>query len=120
MTHWFLFIDDERDLADVTWVNYTRATNPWRVARNLQQVLELIDQHGMPLYVSFDHDLGDGEPTGFDIAKLLVDGDMDEDHRRHFPPGFDFVVHSQNPVGAENIRKYLDNYLEFKQIHTIR
>lgn len=111
---WFLFIDDERFREDVTWVNYVRASNEWRIARNLQQVLELIDEHGMPLYISFDHDLGEDEPTGFDIAKRLVEGDMNSDTRLHFPPTFDFVVHSQNPVGAENIQKYLDGYFAFR------
>lgn len=112
---WFLFIDDERDRRDVTWVNYVQASNPWRVARNMQAVLELIDKHGMPLYISFDHDLGENEPTGFDIAKRLVEGDMGDDQRLHFPPSFDFVVHSMNPIGKTNIEGYLGQYLMFKR-----
>ena len=68
----------------------------------------------MPEFISFDHDLGENEFTGYVIAKRLCDIDMN-DELPSFSETFDYYVHSQNPVGKENIEKYLDNYLEFKK-----
>lgn len=48
----------------------------------------------------FDHDLGDNEPTGYDIVKWLA-----ENHLDRWPQAIG--VHSQNPVGRENIRSYV-------------
>ena len=61
-------------------------------------------------YISFDHDLGSIQ-TGYDCAKWLVRYDMSNGI---LAPGFTFNVHSANPVGATNIRNYLNNYLEHK------
>lgn len=62
-------------------------------------------------FVSFDHDLGENDGTGMDCAKFLVEFDM-----KHpiLSSDFTFYVHSQNPVGKENIEKYLNGYLDFK------
>jgi hypothetical protein len=60
------------------------------------------------LYISFDHDLAGTETiekTGFDCAKWLVD--LCIKHEMKFP---EYNVHSANPVGAENIIKYIENY----------
>lgn len=72
--------------------------------------------------ISFDHDLGydydldytkgfqivDGVlgKTGYDCAKFLID--MHIEGRTGWPDYWH--VHSANPVGAENIRKLLENY----------
>jgi hypothetical protein len=49
-------------------------------------------------YISFDHDLGDGKPTGYDLAKAIERyayvGKMKK-------IGWD--IHSANPVGKANI-----------------
>lgn len=62
-------------------------------------------------FVSFDHDLGQTK-SGLDCAKWLVQQDMDYSI---FADDFTFYVHSQNPVGAENIRFYLTSYLNMKK-----
>ena len=49
--------------------------------------------------MSFDHDLGENEPTGYDIAKWLAENCLER-----WP--LVVKVHSQNPVGAENIRNF--------------
>lgn len=100
---WKLFLDDERlpPLDD----------NNWIIARDYYKVIHLLKGLGMPSFVSFDHDLGEG-PTGYDVAKLLVATDMDE--IAAFPENFDFYVHSQNPIGKANIEGYLRGYLETK------
>ncbi|WP_448822730.1 cyclic-phosphate processing receiver domain-containing protein [Capnocytophaga sp.] len=61
---------------------------------------------GLPDFISFDHDLGEGL-SGYDCAKYLVDYCLD----RQLPLP-DFAVHSQNPVGKENIERLLNNFKE--------
>ena len=80
----------------------------------------------LPSIVSFDHDLADEhyapehqwerynewadecnfrEKTGYDCAKWLA-----EFCQEHSLPLPDYIVHSQNPTGAENIIRYLENF----------
>jgi len=105
-----LFIDDERFPPD--------DGRAWQIARNLAEVASIIKESGPPGFVSFDHDLGDEEPTGYDIAKKFVAGDLGELAGTEFERGlltdFSFYVHSQNPIGAENVCSLLDNYLRFR------
>ena len=107
-----LFIDDERFPPD--------NGQAWQIARNLAEVASIIEEFGPPHFISFDHDLGEKEPTGYDIAKKLVAGDLGElngtEFEKGLPKDFSFYVHSQNPVGAVNIRTLLDNYLRFRAL----
>lgn len=107
-----LFIDDERFPPD--------DGQGWRIARNLTEVASTLEEFGPPNFISFDHDLGETEPTGYDIAKKLVAGDLGELDGTEFasglPTDFSFYVHSQNPVGAENIRALLIGYLRFRAL----
>ncbi len=95
-----LFIDDER--FPVHEFDY--------IVRTLSDFDNVINTLGTNkiTYISFDHDLGANEPTGYDIVKKLIDIDMERDI---LSPNFDFYVHSQNPIGAKNIETYLNNYL---------
>jgi hypothetical protein len=121
---WNLFIDDERNLEDVTWapwqVREKYRNEEWVVARSYGDAMIEILNRGFPKFVSFDHDLGDEiKYTGYDLAKQLVENDIisgDKESRREykFCVGFDFYVHSQNPVGKANIEAYLNNYLKHK------
>lgn len=97
-----LFIDDER--------YPPKDGQRWIIARDWPQVLDVISQNGMPEHISFDHDLGDDAGhTGFDIAKWLVD--LDLDGKIDWTSDLTWYVHSQNPVGKENIESYLNNYV---------
>lgn len=109
MSRYSLFIDDER--------YPPRDGRNWIIARNMHDVLMMLRIHGMPGYISFDHDLGENEKTGYDIAKLLVDLDQGDDGDFALPAEFEFYVHSQNPAGKANIEHYLNNYIKFKQRH---
>lgn len=105
---WSLFIDDERFPG-----NGFPDDNVY-IARNMFAVRELIRTLGsMPSFISFDHDLGENQPTGYDIAKYLVDVDIQGIYK--FPDGFDYHVHSQNPVGKRNIEQYLNRYFEIRE-----
>lgn len=102
---WSLFIDDER---------FPKTVRNWKIARSLEEAWLLINEHGMPEHISFDHDLGVSGlsllPTGYDFAKSIGEALMDG--RVSLPIGFSYDVHSANPVGAQNIRFYMDNLLK--------
>lgn len=111
---WNLFIDDERMPTDVTWGSPEfYAIYPWTVARTLNEVQTLVAMYGFPAFVSLDHDLGDGEPSGKDIANWLINYDLDSD-RSAIPDNFQFYVHSRNPVGKQNIEGLLNEYLAYR------
>lgn len=92
-----LFLDDERDPTDPSSV----------VCRSYEEAVLAVTFMGMPEHIDFDHDLGHGK-NGHDFAKLLVDYALSG---RGFPVSY--AVHSQNPVGAENIRNAMDSYYRF-------
>jgi hypothetical protein len=101
-----LYLDDTR----------TPSTTDWVIVRTYEEFISYIETNGLPYYVSFDHDLAqisykDGvesfeyyETTGYDCAKWLVDYCIR--NNKSLP---EFNVHSANPVGSENINKYLFN-----------
>lgn len=102
---WSLFIDDER--------YPPRDGRNWKIARTLDETIALIKQYDMPDHISFDHDLGDHTPSGHDIAKAIVD--MDLDGEINMPFDFSYYVHSQNPVGRDHIQALFKSYLDFKE-----
>ncbi|TGN24345.1 cyclic-phosphate processing receiver domain-containing protein [Empedobacter tilapiae] len=69
-----------------------------------KEFVKYILNNGIPDFISFDHDLGI-EETGYDCAKFLVEYCLD--YHLTIP---NFTVHSQNPVGKENIEKLLYNF----------
>jgi len=87
--------------------------NGFIIVRSFNEAVQYVQTHGFPSYVSFDHDLGDhAEKTGYDFAKYLVDLDLNGIMK--MPDNFDFNVHSANPVGATNIKNYMENYLRYR------
>ena len=87
------------------------------VVRSFEEAAVYILKHGMPNFISFDHDLGmdeNGEiaKNGYDLAKWIVN--MDLNGQIKIPRDFTFEVHSANPVGKENIETILNNYKNFK------
>ena len=102
-----LYLDDERFPKD--------DSREWVIVRSFSEAVSYVENHGMPRYISFDHDLGLAE-SGYDFAKWVVDMDMSD--MIQLPVDFDYNVHSANPVGSRNITGYLNNYLEFKNGHT--
>lgn len=115
MTAWTLFLDDIRFPEDVRY-----DLGPYKnliICRSMDDAVWAVQQHGLPTKISFDHDLadthyaiGDGEKTGYTFVKWFCDYVMD--NALDLPEGFSYHVHSQNPVGAENIRCYMENFLK--------
>ena len=124
-----LFLDDLRHPYDC--ISYMESPGiyakwSWVVVKNYDQFIAKIREEGLPSMISFDHDLADAhydpamyegveeysklyetfdEKTGYDCAKWLVDYCMDNGLK--LP---EFEVHSMNPAGGENIKKYLENF----------
>lgn len=99
-----MYLDDERMPKD--------DSREWVIVRSFSEGVEYIKTHGMPTYMSFDHDLG-LEKSGYDFAKWIVE--MDMGGIMEIPNEFAFNVHSSNPCGAANIQCFMDNYLAFKK-----
>jgi hypothetical protein len=119
---YYLFLDDVRlphNVADYIRPVELRSAyrlRRWRTARNYEKFVETIEKHGLPRVVSFDHDLapehyyspgpeGFHEKTGLSCAKWLCDYCMKTGES--LPT---CIVHSQNPVGRENIESYLFSF----------
>jgi len=120
-----LFLDDIRIPKDCanglvpTHMNKRYWEGGWDIVRSHNEFVDFVTNNGLPDFISFDHDLADihysmdfskslenqgTEKTGYDCAKWLANYCMD--NNLMIPQ---FVVHSQNPVGKQNIQSYLDN-----------
>lgn len=102
-----LFIDDERDPVD--------DGQQWVIVRTAADAVAWMTQHGIPRYISFDHDLGNPDPksTGAAVAAWIIEHDLDNGGTS-LPHDFDYFVHSQNREGAADIVGKLDGYLNEK------
>src|SRR5687768_2981237 len=121
-----LFLDDERNVSAVTWVELP--LGQWTVVRSYDEFVDWITKNGLPTFISFDHDLADEhypwhehnkydyaagkisyaqykEKTGMDAAKWLVEYCLDK--KLPLP---EFVAHTMNVVGKENIEALLNNF----------
>lgn len=112
---YFLFLDDERSPKQVTWVDLP-AQN-WVIVRSYKEFVREIKQRGVPVFVSFDHDLSFEhypfnevnptlkipykaykEKTGLHCAEYLLN--VCKELKVPFPR---FAVHSMNIIGKQNI-----------------
>ncbi len=103
-----LFLDDERD---------PPAGKPpfgqwWAVVRHVEDAKNIVRAWGMPIFASFDHDLG-GDETAMQFVHWLIDRDIIGVYR--FPKHFSYIVHSQNPVGKANIEGLLNSYFSHRE-----
>lgn len=96
--NWKLFLDDIRPL-DQNMI----------LARSAEEAISLIKKNGFPSFISFDHDLGEDVLSGKDLVKIIETKVLDGEWS--IPLDFSFDVHSDNPVGAENIRVHLNSLL---------
>lgn len=97
-----MFLDDER--------HPPRDGNPWLVVRSSLEAKTFVSEFGVPTFISFDHDLG-GEDTAMEFVNWMIDAILEGE--AYLPEGFAFEVHSQNPIGAENIRNKLMGFITF-------
>lgn len=95
-----LFIDDERFPKD--WDNVV-------IARNSFDAMQIVKNKGVPIEIMFDHDLG-GDDTVRNFIKWFANELLDG--RFNLPENFTYSVHSQNPIGAEWIKNFMDGLLK--------
>jgi len=70
--------------------------------KNLAELKALLTAQSEPIEImSFDHDLGEDTPSGYEIIKWLA-----EHHLDRWPK--EIQVHSANPVGRDNILAFAD------------
>src|SRR5688572_15737232 len=120
-----LFLDDFRMPKDCTYVKDCRPylNRRWIIARNYDEFVKRVEDLGIPLLISFDHDLADEhyaptgisyddfkEKTGYHCMQWLIDYLTDNNL-----PAPDVMVHSANPVGAENMEKLFENFLKHRE-----
>lgn len=131
MNNGALFLDDIRE--PIHAYEYTKyvpfVSRQWDVVRSFDEFVGYIGRHGVPEFISFDHDLADShytpehywndyqasklwqekqvhtEKTGYDCARWLVDHCYEHGIRL---PGY--FCHSMNPVGKDKILSLLDTY----------
>ena len=95
-----MFIDDER--------SPPRDGNTWVIVRSSGEAINYVQDHGVPEFISYDHDLG-GDDTSIRFIWWLIDAYLDG-RIKTFP--VNYAVHSQNPVGARNIKELLDGFIK--------
>lgn len=107
------------------WLDDTRrAPKGWVLVQTPWDFRELLNRFSKQItHVSFDHDLGSGCETGYDLAKDIEESVLGADKTIGWPINHDiiFYVHSANPVGAKRIQAALNNALKFmgRKPHTI-
>lgn len=102
------FIDDER-FPPESWGNTCHA-----ISRSSHAARCHVESYGMPSFISFDHDLGVLPYGACDTSMLFLSWLEDQliDGNLTFPPNFDYYVHSQNPIGKQNIIGKMDSLLK--------
>lgn len=111
-----LFLDDIRVPTDCITYMHSRIGDSnkiyledWDIAKDYSEFVEYIEKNGVPDIISFDHDLSDEyyesndvknykEKTGYDCAKWLCEYCLE--NKIPLP---EYIVHSMNPIGSENI-----------------
>lgn len=132
MAPWRLFLDDDADtvrqpsetVENGAWrANRglsvvrpeTSHLGEWKIARSVDEAITLLDQFGLPAFVSFDHDLCDEAPgrNGLMVAVEITSRDMRDGS---LSADFGFEVHSWNPTGAQHIIDHMTDYLSKKSL----
>lgn len=114
-----LFLDDKRNLEDVTWVKYPEFSkiNTVRTVFEFYNALDdlLTCYELKDIAISFDHDLGEFGVHGEDrngkvCANYLIDNII---LSKLNPNDLTYYVHSKNPIGADNIHGLIQGYIRF-------
>ena len=88
-----LYIDDLREPPKICDISID-------IARTANHAKELLNK-GHYNIVSFDHDLGEDEPTGYDILKWMLLNEIIPE---------EIWLHTANPVGRGNMSQYVSCY----------
>lgn len=120
MTGQYIFLDDIRTPLGTTHVKIPNY--PYTIVRNYNEFVKSVQEYydlvgDSPVFVTFDHDLSDtqyvlnpdysdpNEKTGFHCASWLIY--FCRDNNLDFP---EYMVHSMNPKGKENIIGWIESH----------
>lgn len=128
-----ILLDDERNLEDITWINYPRYKQII-LFKNHEEFTNFCDNvfggsisnlNFNTLDFSFDHDLQSfdrygNEWTGYNCLKYLLDTtyliDIESElyiKEKNNINNSTFFFHTQNPIGKENMKNYYLNFLRY-------
>lgn len=108
---WHLFLDDERSPDAAGWDDALNV----QVARSSEEAKMMVEERGLPVGISFDHDLG-GDDTGFKFMWWLINGHLDQKWDLAMVKAVQ--VHSANPEGARKLMALWDNFCRVHSIDT--
>lgn len=83
----------------------------WQTARSTTAAAAIMKQLGAPLAISVNYDLGKNEPFGADVARWLVQLDL---NANILAEDVDLTIHGGSVVDATNMKTIIRNYLKFK------
>lgn len=95
-----LYIDDLR-----TPCNYIENHYNVIIARTFKDAINELNKRKYKV-IDLDHDLGE-EKTGYDICKYIVENQI---------PMNEVYIHTNNPVGKQNMYQLLHRYIDCKFI----
>jgi hypothetical protein len=101
---WAIWLDDERPIPERSSLGfqYVSAANP-------REFINLIEDHGIPSFISFDWHLGGDWDNGEAVIKWLIESDQTGEHT--FPEDFLFDVHSSDHMKNRAMNNLLSDYL---------
>ena len=107
-----MFLDDERNPEDVTWINYPESID-WTVVRSYDEFFYEFYRETFQVF-SFDHDIQDYnhrgvELTGYTALKAMLDTFLTTTPELYTFPEQVFF-HTKNPIGKENMESYWKNF----------
>ena len=106
-----VWLDDERDPNDPI-IQYKFGAEPSMVWVKTAHTAIQILKSGNVEYMSFDHDLGPGAGTGYEVAKWV-----EEQAYYGGIPRFTWTVHSANPEGSKKIVQAMQSAERFWREH---
>ena len=98
-----VWLDDLRDptLSQFNMTTKYKATGKEIWIKTVPEAIAFLEKNkGQVRSISFDHDLGENQIDGIELAKWFEE----KAYFGEYPP-LKWKVHSDNPVGAENIRR---------------
>lgn len=97
-----ILLDDDRNPTDAA-----NQDGKWTIVRGVAELFALIQKvdSNSITEISFDHDLGQNNPTGMDAVKTLVE--MAMDHPEKWKNLKRIQLHSANVDGILNMKMYL-------------
>lgn len=105
MIPWKLWLDDQHDDPEAP---FRHPPDDFIASKSSTDAICLTKLFGIPEFISFDHDLGDG-----DDAMVYINWLTDHLYDSVVP---EYAVHSANPVGRDNIISKMNSWKRSQSI----